>query len=303
MKKLFVFIFFILAICLVTAQQPRQFELSTKDSLEKLLASSQPDTTRVMIFSELAIRYLRSSNDTAMMYAQKGLALAKALKFRKGEADCLRRSGIVLFQQGRYPEALDIYQRALSISESINYTFGIAAGLGHIGNIYNAQGEYPKARSYYFRSLKISEAMLGASEQATSLSNTARSYLQQGYLDSASEFFNRTLKIVGNNWDIRLAATWSDIGKLQAKLGNAAEAKAYYHKSISSATSANDFITLSDAYAGIANLYKSGMTDSCIFYAQLGLEAGQQNKYANDTDKPYHSKRPILNYAIPVNRM
>ena len=57
MKKLLGFIFFTLIVCVVTAQQSHKFELATKDSLEKLLLSSQPDTNRVMIFSELSIRY------------------------------------------------------------------------------------------------------------------------------------------------------------------------------------------------------------------------------------------------------
>ncbi|MEP7374756.1 MAG: tetratricopeptide repeat protein [Chitinophagaceae bacterium] len=281
MKKLSGFIFFMLIACVVAAQQSHKFELATKDSLEKLLAASQPDTNRVMIFSELAIRYLRSNHDTATMYAQKGLALARTLKFRQGEADCLRRSGLVLFQQGRYPEALDIYQRALKISERINYLFGMSAGLGHIGNIYNMQGNYPQARSYYFRSLKINETMHSAAEEGTAVANIGRTYLKQGYLDSASEFFNRALKIAGNTGDSRLADVWTDMGKLQIQLGNVAEAKTFFRKSISSASPVNNFITLSEAYVGIANLfYKSGQPDSCIFYAQQGLSAGRQNKYA-----------------------
>ena len=281
MKKLLKLIFFVLTVCTVTAQQQRKVGLATKDSLEKLLASSQPDTNRVMIFSELAIQYLRSSHDTSTMYAQRGIALARALKFRKGEADCLRRSGLVLFQQGRYPEALEIYQRALSISEDVNYLFGISAGLGHIGNIYNMQGDYRQARSYYFRSLKISENMHNVSEQATYLGNIGRSYFKQGYLDSASEFFNRALKISENVGDPRLADAWTDMGKIQAKLGNVAGAEAFFRKSISSATPVNNFITLSDAYVGIADLFRrSGLPDSCIFYAQQGLSAGQQNQYA-----------------------
>jgi two-component system, NtrC family, sensor kinase len=281
MKKLSGFIFCMLTVGIVTAQQSHQFELATKDSLEKLSASSQPDTNRVMIFSELAIRYLRSSHDTAMMYAQKGLALARVLKFRKGEADCLRRSGLILFQQGRYPEALDIYQRALSISENVNYLFGISAGLGHIGNIYNMQGNYPQARSCYFRSLKISEGMHSASEQGTALANIGRSYLQQGLLDSASEFFNQALKIWASIADVRLADLWTDMGELQAKLGNGEKAKEFFRTGISSAGHTNNFITLSEAYVGMADLFReSGPPDSCIFYAQLGLSAGQQNKYA-----------------------
>ena len=281
MKKLLGFIFFTITVSIVTAQQPRQFELSTKDSLEKLLAASQPDTNRVMIFSVLAIRSLRSSLDTAMMYAQKGLALARALKFRKGEADCLRRSGIVLFQEGRTPEALDIYLKALSISENINHPFGISAGLGHIGDVYTEQGDYSKARSYYFRQLKIGEATYNEDEQARALLRLGRSFLQQEYLDSASIFFNRALKVANNRESFGLGDIWANVGKLQAKMGNEAEAMTFFRKSISTATTANSFNILSDAYTGIADLFrKAGQLDSCIFYAGRALTSGQQNNYA-----------------------
>ena len=87
MKKLLGIIFFTLIVCIDTAQSIQQTESSAKDSLQNLLASSQPDTNRVMILSELCNQYLQSDDNIAMKYAQEGLALARALKFRKGEAD------------------------------------------------------------------------------------------------------------------------------------------------------------------------------------------------------------------------
>jgi len=281
MKKFLGIIFFTLLACIANSQLTQQGTRLEKDSLEKLLASSQPDTNRVMILSELSIRYTRSSHDTALKYAQEGLVLARVLKFRKGEADCLRRSGLILFQEGRYPEALDSYQRALRISENINYSFGISAGLGHIGNIYNVQGNYSIARSYYFRQLRISEAMQNPSEQVTALVSLGRSYLLQGTLDSASVFINRALKVMNNSESFRLADAWKNMGELHAKMGNEAEAMAFFRKSISNAITANNFITLSEASVGMADLYrKVGQTDSCIFYARQALAAGQQNNYA-----------------------
>ena len=67
----------------------------------------------------------------------------------------MRRTGLALFQEGNYPEALDLYQQALKISEKINYSFGIGAGLGHIGNVYAEQGDDVRAMSYYKRHLEI----------------------------------------------------------------------------------------------------------------------------------------------------
>src|SRR4051812_4499838 len=116
------------------------------DSLKRQLALSKPDTTRVIILSELALKNAQSNSELAMHYAHEGLTLARALKFKKGEVDCLRRSGIILYQQGRYPEALDVFQQSLRISNNINYLFGIGAGCGHIANLHMEQGDYSGAR-------------------------------------------------------------------------------------------------------------------------------------------------------------
>ena len=90
------------------------------DSLRSLLAFSKPDTNRVLLLSELSISSVQSDHEAAINYAKEGLELAISLHFKKGEADCLRRYGIALFQEGNYPEALDLFQRALKISEEIH---------------------------------------------------------------------------------------------------------------------------------------------------------------------------------------
>lgn len=77
---------------------------SSIDSLEIKLASSKADTNRILLLSELSLKYLQSDYKVAMKYANEGLELSRKLHFKKGEADCLRRSGIVFFQQGNYPE-------------------------------------------------------------------------------------------------------------------------------------------------------------------------------------------------------
>src|SRR4051812_41194835 len=190
MKKFFGTFILTITVFITGAQslKSRQLEI---DSLEKLLASSKQDTQRVLILSELAISTSRSSHEQALKYAHEGLMLARTLKFRKGEADCLRRSGIVLAQEGRYPEALDVYQRALSISENIQDAFGIGAGLGHIGEIYTEQGDYREARSYFYKFLNITEAIHNESEQANALLKIGRSFLEENNFDSAMIFYNR----------------------------------------------------------------------------------------------------------------
>jgi len=285
MKKLTGCLLFIMFVSLVSAQPligTTKSAQSIIDSLKKELALSKLDTNRVSILSALSIQYLPSDHKLATKYAVEGLALARMLRFRKGEADCLRRSGIVIFQEGNYPEALDIFQRSLAISENINYLYGIGAALGHIGNVYYEQGDYVQARSYYFRRLKITEMNHDSFEQAMALGGIGRSYIQQNYLDSASRVYEQVYKIADSSKGLILApGLWTDLGDLEAKKGNAEQAMAFFRKGIANAIADSSFLILSKTYLGIANLYnKLGKTDSAIAYGKLSLIAGQKTNYA-----------------------
>jgi len=273
---------FLLAVMVITVmpQYPkaRQAEI---DSLMKLLASSGPDTHRVSILSDLALRSSRTNHKQALEYAHEGLVLAQTLKFRKGEADCLRRIGIIIVQEGRYPEALDFYQRALIISESIHDLFGIAAGLGHIGEIYADQGDYQEARSYYYRYLEINNATHNEREQANALIKIGRTFLLQNNLDSATLYYNLAgNKVLNSRNEVLSLWLWKDWGELNAKKGNDELAISFFRKSAQYAAAGNDFLSLNESYLGLADLYrKDGHSDSCIFYGRLALTAAQQNNY------------------------
>jgi two-component system NtrC family sensor kinase len=252
------------------------------DSLEKQLSLSKPDTNRVIILSELALNCAQSNSALALKYAQEGLALARALKFRRGIADCLRRSGIALYQQGRYPEAMDVFQRSLRISEETNYLFGIATAWGHIANLNMEQGDYIRARLDYFKYLEIAETEHNNFEQANALEGIGRWYIEQNYLDSALLAYQRAFTLIDTSKSfIIAAAVWRDLGELETKKGNDKQAMMYFRKSIPYGDSGNYYPILNTAYLGIARLFlREGNRDSCVFYAKLALQAGQNNSYA-----------------------
>jgi len=252
------------------------------DSLKKRLASSLPDTNRVTILSDLAINYLQQDVDSSMKFAQEGISLAKKLNFKSGEADCLRRSGIVLYIQGKYPEALDIFQQSLEISESIHHLFGIGASLGHIGTIYAEQGEYSKARYYHNRHLQIAIKIQNIFEQANALVKLGDSYLQQNELDSASIAFNDAYQLVDSLKDRRiLGIVYRSLGKIEVQKGNYEKATALFYKAIAYAANDNVLNVLSDTYIELAQIYRvKGLTDSSILYGRKALATGQMNKYA-----------------------
>jgi len=256
------------------------------DSLKERLAISLPDTNRVLILSELSVNYSRVDQDSAMKYALAGLALARELNFKRGEADCIRRSGIVLFNLGRYPEALVNLQKALLISESIHDNFGIGAANGHIGRLYSEQGNFAKARTFFFLQLALNQSM-SFFERENAFRNIGRTYFNENKLDSAQFYYDSAFRIHQTNLKnvtqsmIYAVSSSYDYGQLYEKKGDAQRAMDYFRKCVSIGLPRNDFIILNQAYVAIAALKKkSGQIDSAVFFAKSALTMAQKSNYA-----------------------
>lgn len=66
---------------------------------------------------------------------------------------------VVLYQQGKFPEASKLAEEALRVAEK---TFGsnhpnVALSLSNLAGLYTAQGKYAEAEPFYKRSLAIRE--------------------------------------------------------------------------------------------------------------------------------------------------
>ena len=63
--------------------------------------------------------------------------------------------GVIYFEQGRYPEALEVAQEALSIARTVNHRSNEGKNLNLIGLIYDGLGRYNEALEVLQQSLSI----------------------------------------------------------------------------------------------------------------------------------------------------
>ena len=63
---------------------------------------------------------MKSKPDSARLYAEKGLTLARKIKYDKGEANCIRKLGVIMGETGNYPKSLELLLKALKICERNN---------------------------------------------------------------------------------------------------------------------------------------------------------------------------------------
>jgi tetratricopeptide (TPR) repeat protein len=267
MKKFF-FIMFL--GCLITPtiySQPGPNEI---DSLKKVLAITNADTTRVHLLRQTG--YIQRN----LTVLQQALALAKKIKYVTGIVNCYNTMGNFFFGNSNYPNAIEFYLLGLKISEENDYLAGIAKTKGNIGSVYIRQGNYSRGLGYSLEALSISKSLNNLRSFGIQSYDIAGAYLQLGKTDSALFYANQSYQYAILSKDSNaLTNSLHTLGNIHHSLGNVKLSLEYYRMAIP--YSAGYTFILPEIYVSMAKLYQqTGEMDSCILYAEKGLRSAQE---------------------------
>ena len=254
------------------------------DSLKYLLRLAKEDTTRVLTLAELGFQFRNSNSDSSFYFGQKGLALARQIKFQRGEALALSNIGLTMREKGDLPGALELEIQALKIAEENNYILESAFGLHRIGLIYMDLRNYSVALTYFYRAMhkhKSIQYMTGIAIEHMILGTT---YEFMDQLDSALFHIQKADHIqkgeAGNDIEELYPYVNRVFGNIYAKKGNKQLALHYYNKGIQAGLKLNDFRAISFIHADAAGMFRRlNQNDSSIAYAKKGVEYGQRASY------------------------
>jgi signal transduction histidine kinase/Tfp pilus assembly protein PilF len=227
-NKLFLIIIISLSCFPLLAQE-------NADSLEKVLAISNPDTSYVNILNKLSKAYRYSNqvqatdyavqaeklaeklgytkglalayhniggiyidkynNDLALEYFQKSLELNIERHDKKAMADCYGNLGLVYRRLRNYIKALDFHEKSLGLKQALNDSIGISYSYGNLGIIFMEQGKYDLALEYFYKSLRLKERLNDKYGMANSYGNIGIVYQKIGSDKRARESFERSLEM------------------------------------------------------------------------------------------------------------
>jgi two-component system NtrC family sensor kinase len=253
------------------------------DSLQRLLAQSRADTTRVLLLAQLAHEYTQTYPLATLRYGQQSLRLAQQLGFHRGECLALIRLGSGLREAGNYPAALQIGLQALRLAQTMPDLPLRGRANNALGYLNWEQGNSRPALRYFLRA-KALAAQAGDSALLTRvMGNIGNAYQQLGMLDSALYYLHQ-----GYTLDLRRHDLTSEVGDA-AMLGNVYTAlnqpqlaRRYYRASIRRAEKPGIIFALCRAYLGLARLYQKeggAQVDSALYFGRQALAAGQQRPY------------------------
>ena len=274
MKFKTLLVLFILKAILVNAQQQK----STSDLLQ-IINQHKEDTTEVNALFSLGCRQTQS--DSAIAYAEKGLALAKKISYEKGEADCYLLLADNYGSRANYNAANQYASSAAHIYHDLkDFNDEAAAGLIIQGS-YREILDYTNSLYYAFQGEELAEAHNSYGntfifpEQRLAplyLAEIGGTYVRMNKLDSALFYTQRSI----NEHVLFNGVTWGFpvylLATIQRMQGNYKAAYNNYYRSIMLSIGngiPNDTLQI---FSGLSSLFiNTGEPDSSLYYAQIVL--------------------------------
>ena len=157
-----------------------------------------------------AIKEIQGNYKEALGYHNAALKLRISLGDQRGIADCYQSIGKIYMDENNYGEALKNLFTSLKIYDETGNKSGIASSFSNIGLIYYAQGDsayshgdekfalgdrYPKALTNYIASLKIREEIGDKGGVAASYINLGAVNIKLQNYAEAKKYLNDGLKV------------------------------------------------------------------------------------------------------------
>ncbi len=227
MKQLFTLVFALSSLCLSA-------QLSNVDSLLKTMPQMPADTHKVLLLDSIGSYYLSQNLDSTPIFAQKGLALAQELDYKKGLIESYNVYGNYYERKTQYDSALYYYNLGLEICRETNSVSGLATILNNLGIVYTRLGKYQKAMELYFEALEAEEKQGNEKGMAEAYNNIGIIYYYLQEVPKTIEYLEKSIEIEERlGHEELLLKGYNNIGALYDYLKDYDKALEFYEKSYS----------------------------------------------------------------------
>ncbi len=256
-------------------------QTQTIDSLKHLLQTEKQDSIRCLLLAQLSYQYQGSKPDSALIFAQNGLLLARKINYLKGEVKCLSRIGSIYSITGNGAKGLELMLQSLKMSETLNDEVTRVNIVRLIGDVYSDLGDLRKSLDYTLRAREIASIMHLDLQLAICSIDIGDSYEKLDQLDSAEFFTKEGYELaVKKNYPDLIGIALNNLGNIYSKKREPAIAMDYYKRSIPFQEMTNEENGICETTLGIARLFlQQGQDDSCLYYAGLSYASTKKNGF------------------------
>lgn len=276
-------------------------QTSAADSLKQLLQTENEDSSRIMLLNHLTRNYYLNFPDTALAYCQEALVLARKAGFKTEEARSLLRIGNLFNLTGNFSKALEFHLEGLKVAEQIKDEQLIANAIGDMGIDFSLTGRYREAVDYQLKGLDLFRRIGDNKGILSSLANLGEAYEKLDILDSARLYTIQAYDMSIQDGDLLTGLALNNLGNIYSKMGQDEVAMANYRLSIPLFINNNDYEGLTEAYLGMAKLFrKAEEADSSFYYAKLSFAYAKKGGFST---RVMNASDFLTEYYISVNNI
>lgn len=274
------------------------------DSLNRLLINSKEDTTTINRIIRLSVLYSSYDIDSAIMFAEKSMAMSRKLDYAAGEAKSMYCQGMAISYSGNDARALELYLSALKIFETEKHYDWMIKCQVEISGVYSDLNDYRDALDYSQRAYHLSKSIHANELLFEAAYNNGYSYVKLKKPDSALVYFQESYQLANNSKvDSKrmLGQAFGGLGLVNNKLGNDDIALPYLYKGIRNSSAAFDLYNLMFNYDFIAHVFaEENKNDSAIYYFNKALVIADKLKYEKEKLELYKPLAMLYEKSDPA---
>lgn len=190
MRKNFLYIFILIAN-LILGQNKSNHKF---DSLRRNLHKFKEDTNATKSYQFLARKYRSFNFDSAIYFADKGIALSKKIKSNKYLIGCYHNKASAYKDQGENQKAIDTLLHIYKLSNETPEKFYLTGICLDLGVLYRITGNYDKSLFYFQTQAKEAERLKDTNALFTSYNSMANTLNMMGVNKKSAENLLQALK-------------------------------------------------------------------------------------------------------------
>lgn len=266
--------------------------------------------------------YVMKSLEKCKEYGQLQIKLASELEFAEYRAHAHSHMGYANFMVGNYQQSIKHYNTASVIYDSLEMNLKSARTSYLTGEVYVKIGEFNNAFQCFTNAEKIYNTLSADNDdQSTIKQHYSALYINMGLLfyaldslDKAKHYFEVALQYASELEDnMRMAASWSNIGMTNEKKGNFRQAKQQYTHALEIARSIGHKKYEAAMLSNIAVVYEdlSKLDTALVFYLKarkIIVEIGDKfglslvNRNIARVQNYVGNHHKAINYLIEADR-
>ena len=230
---------------------------SARDSLRLLITQKRDDSTKVLLYYQYGETFETENPDSALFYYKKGRDLSEKLNFRKGMSTYVSYSIVILNNQGKFREALQLCLDLLEVLEKESSKNDLAAAYINTGSEWQYLSDLETAAEYYLQAAKLAEETGNDKFQRVANNNLASVFNSLQRYEKGKQYAEKSLLIAQKmNDEYAVASSTINIATSDFFLKHYQESLQHFKQVESLGKKMEDDIIIMDGWLGMADNYK-----------------------------------------------